>query len=75
MADDPEIAALKTAYQALRCLSPAEWTRALNYLADRLADDARSVHDDTGDCRDTILADSAMTADQPFNLSSLDSDG
>lgn len=44
MAADPEIKALETAYQALRCIPAREWTRALNYLADRLSADDRTVH-------------------------------
>lgn len=44
MAHDPEIAALNTAYEALCCVPPHEWTRTLNYLADRLAARDRAVH-------------------------------
>lgn len=40
---DKELAAMESAYQALRGMEPTQWARALSYLADRLSGDDRTV--------------------------------
>ena len=42
--NDPELAAMEIAYTALRGMDPAQWNRALQYVADRLGADDRAQY-------------------------------
>ena len=44
MSDDTEIEAIRTAYAPIKGMSRNHWTRALEYLARRMAEDDRSSY-------------------------------
>lgn len=44
MSDDTEIDAIRSAYACIKGLNRAQWTRALEYLATRMAEDDRASH-------------------------------
>lgn len=44
MSDDIEVEAIRAAYAAIKGLDRRQWTRALEYLATRMAEDDRASH-------------------------------
>lgn len=44
MSNDTEIDAIRSAYACIKGLNRAQWTRALEYLATRMAEDDRASH-------------------------------
>lgn len=41
---DPELTAMQAAYEHIKGMSRAQWTRALKYISKRMAEDDRAAH-------------------------------
>lgn len=67
MTDDVELAAIRTAYAAIKGLNRAQWTRVLTYLETRMAEDDRGSHIGRDELPPPVQYVAAGVIDEPYD--------